>query len=80
MIKSTSIIKCKVVIDNFRFSRFDELEDVVRNNPSKNELGRLYKDDTFRCDRSIAKYLYGENDLKKHVIEIVEILPSKKDR
>lgn len=73
------MIKCECIINSLKYNKFDKLRNIKRINPYKNELGKLYKGDMFECDESIAKYLFGDNDLKKRVIDIVEIIPNKKD-
>ena len=77
---NNSMIKVKVIINTFTFKDFDKLIGITRANTYGNEIGRLYEGDTFKCDKSTAKYLLGENDLKKCVVEVIEILPIKKDQ
>ena len=72
--------KVKVIIDTFTYKDFDKLKNVKRINGDRNEKGHLYLGDTFECSKSIADYLLGDNNLKKCVIEVIEIIPIEKDQ
>ena len=63
------------VIEDFMLSRFDELKNLKRANLSKE--GRLFKKDTFECNKELADYLLGENKLKKAFVKIIEVEPEK---
>lgn len=63
------------VIEDFTLSRFDELKNLKRANLSKE--GRLFKKDTFECNKELADYLLGENKLKKAFVKIIEVEPKK---
>lgn len=62
----------------FSLGKFNELKNIVRANPQKNNKGELYKGDTFECKEDMAEYLGGKNHLNKSFIKILEIIPEKK--
>ncbi len=64
------------VTEDFTLARFNEIENLVRKN--RNEQGKLFKGDTFECNEEMAKYLSGDNILKRPFIKVVEILPKEK--
>ena len=66
------MIRCEV-IQEFTFSRFNELKDIKRIN--FNEEGRLYKGDTFICTQDIAEYLTGKNNKGVVVVKVIEVIP-----
>lgn len=67
------------VLENFSLQAFDELKNLVRNNPSKNQKGKLYEKDTFECSEKMCEYLSGNNALNKKVVQIIEIEQPKKE-
>lgn len=66
------MVKC-VVLEEFTLGRFDELKNIKR--AKIDTYGRLYVNDEFECSEEIAKYLTGENVLKKTVVKIIEVEP-----
>lgn len=62
-------------IEKFNLRDFDKLKDIKR--VGKDEYGKLFVGDTFECDEEMAKYLTGDNPLKKSVVELVEVIPNK---
>ena len=66
------MIKVEVTKD-FRLADFKKLKNVVRVT-SKDEEGMLYVGDTFECDEEMAKYLTGENKLKRAFVKVVEVI------
>lgn len=70
------MIKVEVKQD-FSLERFDELENIIRKNPSKNEKGKLYLGDIFDCTEEMCDYLTGNNAINKAVVEIIEVIPKK---
>ena len=68
------MIKCEVIKD-FTLEKFDELKNIVRYNPNKKEIGRLYEKDIFECTEEMGKYLTGNNNVKKIVVKILEVIP-----
>ncbi len=70
------MIKVEVTKD-FRLADFKKLKNVVRVT-SKDEDGMLYVGDTFECDEEMAKYLTGENKLKRAFVKVIEVIPDAK--
>ena len=70
------MIKCEV-IEKFTLKDFDLLKNVQRKNGGAK--GTLYVRDTFECDEEMAKYLTGDNALKKVVVKVIEVEPEKKE-
>ena len=68
------MIKCEV-IENFNLKDYDKIKIVERK--GADIKGQLNKGDIFECDENMARYLTGENDLKKVVIEIIEVKEEK---
>lgn len=64
-----------IVIEDFNFSRKNELVNLEKKNKSSEtlEVG-----DTFECTKEIADYLLGDNALKRAFIEIIEVKPEEK--
>ena len=69
------MIKVEVTKD-FRLADFKKLKNVVRVT-SKDEDGMLYVGDTFECDEEMAKYLTGENKLKRAFVKVIEVIPEE---
>lgn len=65
------------VTEQFTLQKFNELKNLTRKDPSKNEKGSLFVGDTFECDRKMADYLTGNNSLNKTVVEVIEIIPEE---
>lgn len=65
-------------IKEFTLGKFNELKNIERANPTKNENGKLYENDIFECDNSMADYLMGQNPVKEVVVEIIEVIPEEK--
>lgn len=70
------MIKVKV-IEEFHLGKFNELKNIQRI--SQNENGKLFVGDIFECTEDMAKYLLGENALKRAFVEIIEIIPEKQE-
>ena len=68
------MIKCEV-IEKFCLKDFDKLKNIKRKGAEVK--GTLFVGDTFDCDEEMAKYLTGNNALKKVVVKVVEIIPKK---
>ena len=68
------MIKCEV-IENFTLKDFKKLKNIVRK--GQDLEGHLYKEDTFECDEDMAKYLTGNNGLKKEVVKVIEVKPKE---
>ena len=78
LIKLGGIKMIKVeTIEKFGLEKFDELKNIVRKDPTKNEEGKLYVGDTFECTEDMAEYLTGNNALNKVVIRVLEVIPEK---
>ena len=63
------------VIEKFTLKDFNELKNIKRKSVEKE--GTLYVGDTFECSEDMAKYLTGDNALKKAVVKVIEIVPQK---
>ena len=63
------------VIERFTLKDFNELKNIKRKSVEKE--GTLYVGDTFECSEDMAKYLTGDNALKKAVVKVIEIVPQK---
>lgn len=63
------------VIEKFSLKDFDKIQNVKRT--SVDEKGKLFVGDTFECDEEMAKYLLGDNPLKRAVIKIIEVEPKE---
>lgn len=63
------------VIEKFTLKDFNELKNIKRKSVEKE--GTLYVGDTFECSKDMAKYLTGDNALKKAVVKVIEIVPQK---
>ena len=72
------MIKVKV-IENFLLGKFNELKNIVRANPTQDLEGMLFKGDTFECTEEMAEYLTKTNSQGKAFVEVVEIIPEKKE-
>lgn len=70
------MIKVEVIKD-FTLERFEELKNIIRNDPIKNGEGYLYDGDTFECSEEMGKYLTGNNKKGETVIKILEVIPEK---
>ena len=64
-----------IVIEDFYLAKFNELKNIERANPNKNENGTLYVNDTFDCTKEMAEYLTGKNLTKRAFVRIIEIKP-----
>lgn len=71
------MLKVKAIKD-FTLGKFDELKNIERANPANNEKGKLYENDIFECDNSMADYLMGQNPVKEVVVEIIEVIPEER--
>ena len=67
------------VIEEFTLGKFNELKNIERANPNKNEDGHLYVNDKFECTEEMARYLGGENGEHRAFIKIIEVIPEKKE-
>ena len=68
------MIKCEV-IENFTLEDYKKLKNVEKVQKRKdNEFGIK---DTFECDKDMAEYLTGKNDINKTVVKIIEVIPEK---
>lgn len=67
------------VLENFSLKAFDELKNIERFNPQKNQKGKLYEKDVFECSEKMCDYLTGNNALNKKVVQIIEIEQPKKE-
>ena len=66
------------VIEKFSLKAFGEIKNLTRGTKS-DKYGELYVTDTFECDEKMAKYLTGDNALKKVVVKVIEVEPEKKE-
>ncbi len=77
MIKESDRMVKVAVIEGFSLEKFDELQNIVRNDPNRNEYGKLYVNDVFECTEDMAKYLMGDNKINKVVVKIIEVIPEE---
>ena len=68
------MIKCEV-IERFDLKDFNKLKNIQRK--ATDVEGELFVGDTFECDEDMAKYLLGDNILKKTVVKVIEVEPKK---
>lgn len=66
-----------IVLREFTLGKFNELKNLVRHNPEKNQDGRLYEQDEFECDKEMAEYLTGNNAYKQEFVKVLEIIPEE---
>lgn len=64
------------VIEEFTLRDFYKLRNIERK--ARAVEGRLFKGDTFECDENMMKYLTGDNQLKKVVVKVIEVIPEVK--
>lgn len=65
------------VIDNFTLEKYDELKNIERHS---NSSGNYFKvRDIFECTEEMAKYLTGNNDQKKVVVKVLEVIPNEEN-
>lgn len=62
-------------LQDFSLAAFDEIKNIQRKNPNKNEEGKIYLGDVFECTREMGEYLTGNNHLKKIVVKLIEVAP-----
>lgn len=70
------MIKVKV-LKEFTLGRFNELKNIQRNNPNKNDDGRLYEKDEFECNKELVEYLTGNNAYNDEFVKVIEIIPEE---
>lgn len=70
------MVKAKAIMD-YTTKDFDKLENLVRNDASKDEEGSIYIGDTFECDKELASYFCGGNDYGLNLIEVLEVIPEE---
>ena len=68
--------------EEFHLGRFNELRNIKRHNPNKNDNGHIYAGDVFECDVDLAKYLLNEKGYenpvnKAFVDKILEVVPDE---
>ena len=51
--------------EDFTYSRFNELKDIIRYNPNENKKGVLYTGDVFDCDDEIMNFLLNKGNGNK---------------
>lgn len=70
------MIKCEV-IEKFDLKDFEQLKNIQRK--SVDVKGTLFVGDTFECNEAMAKYLLGDNVLKKTVVKVIEVEPTAEE-
>lgn len=70
------MVKVKVIAP-FYLARFGELQNIQR--VSLDEDGKLFVGDTFECTEEMADYLIQGNAMKRAFVEVIEIIPAKKE-
>ena len=61
-------------IEDFTLGKFNELKELTRKNPAKNEKGFVYEGDIFECDEEMRNYLLGDNKYKRAFAKVIEVL------
>lgn len=64
-------------LEDFTLGKFNELKNIERKNPEKNEKGWVYSGDTFECDGNMENYLLGDNKYKRAFARVIEVIPEK---
>ncbi|MBO7079507.1 MAG: hypothetical protein J6W64_06835 [Bacilli bacterium] len=64
-------IKVKA-IEEFTLEKFDEIKNLKRCS-IKSEIGKIFINDEFECDKELCEYLLGKNRLNKPVVRLIEI-------
>lgn len=77
-IGGSKMVRAKVT-EPFTLGKFNELKEIVRANPQNAKDGELYKNDMFLCKKEMAEYLLGNNAHKRAFVEVIEVLPDKKE-
>lgn len=80
MIKIGGIEMVKLeAIEEFTLGKFNELKNLVRKDPTRNEKGYVYLGDVFECKEDLYNYLTGENKYGRTFVKVIEIIPEKKE-
>ena len=58
-------------LESFTLARFNEIEMVER--AGVNTIGKINKNDVFKCKKDLADYLLGANPLGRPVVKVLEI-------
>ena len=64
-------------IDEFTLEDFDKLKNIKR--ARYDGKGKIFKDDTFECNKEMCDYLLGNNKLNKPVVKVIEVIPEKEE-
>ena len=73
MLGGVKMIKLEA-IEDFTLGKFNELKELTRKNPAKNEKGFVYEGDIFECDEEMRNYLLGDNKYKRAFAKVIEVL------
>lgn len=76
MLGGIKMVKLEAVED-FTLGKFNELRELTRKNPAKNEKGFVYEGDTFECDEQMRDYLLGDNKYKRAFVRVIEVIPEE---
>lgn len=68
-----NMVKAEVT-STFNLKDYDKIEIIQKKSVTPNEFT---KGDIIKCDDSMAKYLDGDNALKKSFIKVLEVIPAK---
>ena len=60
--------------ETFSYKDYDKVEILVKQAGKPNEFKA---GDRFKCDEEIARYLGGENPIKRAVVKVIEVEPKK---
>ena len=72
--KGGTMVKVEV-IETFTLGQYNLLKNIQRKSAS--EEGKLFVGDVFECDENMAKYLTGDNSLKRPFVKVIEVIPEK---
>lgn len=70
------MIKVEVIKD-FTYKDFDNIKDTLKRASGRNEEGKLYVGDTFKCSKQVVEYLMGKNEEEAIVIKVIEVIPNR---
>ena len=65
----TKYFKKVIAIEDFSFSKFNKIQNLIRADINKSDYGWIYKGDIFECNEKIFLYLTGNNYKKKVVVK-----------
>lgn len=74
------VIKEPETVDGLGVTRFNEIKELVRGDPQKNQADKVYVGDKFLATKDLADYFLGKNILKKPFVRVIEVIPEEKSK